>query len=89
MSAPIGNRNAAKAKIFSDALKRYVETDNYRKLNQAAEALVNMAIGGDIAAIKELADRLEGKPIQKTEVAGEDGGPVVIEILKFASSASE
>jgi len=30
----------------------------------------------DLAAIKEALDRTEGKPLQKQEVTGKDGGPV-------------
>lgn len=35
--------------------------------------LLQMAANGDIAAIREVLDRIEGKPLQKTEIGGMDG----------------
>lgn len=40
------------------------------KLRQVADALVSKAIGGDVQAIKEVADRLDGKVPQA--VVGDD-----------------
>jgi hypothetical protein len=37
------------------------------KLRAVADALVEKAMTGDIAAIKEVADRLDGKPVQAIE----------------------
>jgi hypothetical protein len=45
-----------------------------KKLYQLADALVDKAIAGDVAAAKEIADRVDGKAVQP--VSGEDGGPV-------------
>ncbi len=35
--------------------------------------LIEMALKGDLAAIREVMDRIEGKPVQRTEVGGVDG----------------
>ena len=49
-------------------------------LRQLADGLIDMAINGNdstrLAAIKELADRLDGKPIQA--IAGTDGQPITV-----------
>jgi len=45
-------------------------------LNDIAERLIAMARDGDLAAIKELGDRLDGKPAQSHELSGPDGGPI-------------
>jgi hypothetical protein len=58
-----GNKLGAKAKLFSQALHRVV-TQNPEQIRKAAEALVNAAAGGDLKAISELADRLDGKAHQ-------------------------
>lgn len=47
------------------------------KLRQIAEKLVEQAIAGEGWAIKEVADRTDGKPFQAVQLSGEDGGPVV------------
>lgn len=45
-------------------------------LRQVADALVKKAITGDVPAIKEIADRLDGKPAQAVEHSGRDGGAI-------------
>jgi hypothetical protein len=39
-----------------------------KKLRKIANALVDKAIDGDVGAIREFADRIEGRPIQQLEV---------------------
>ena len=63
--APIGNQNAAKTKIWSDALRKAIIQGDH--LNKLADALILKALEGDISAIKELGDRLEGKDTQSIE----------------------
>lgn len=48
--------------------------ENVRPLNQA---LIDKALSGDIAAQKELRDRVHGKSIQP--LTGADGGPIKFE----------
>jgi hypothetical protein len=47
------------------------------RLRALAESLVNAGLSGDIAAIKEIADRLEGKPAQTLDVAVTDERTVI------------
>ena len=44
------------------------------KLRAVADALIAKAIGGDVQAIKEVADRLDGKVPQG--IAGDDENPI-------------
>lgn len=72
--APKGNKNAAKAKIWSDAIRKaVVQKQNIDKL---AMALVEKALEGDISALKELGDRIEGKVAQSVEQSTEHSGTV-------------
>jgi hypothetical protein len=43
-----------------------------------AKKLAQLARGGDLQAIREVFDRVDGKPTQAVEHAGHDGGPLVI-----------
>ena len=58
-----------------------------KKINVIATKLVNMAIDGDIQAIKEINDRVDGKATQV--VAGDDDNPLkmVTEIRLIGVSA--
>lgn len=54
------------------------------KLRAVADALVTKAMGGDVAAIKEIADRLDGKSTQP--ISGPNGGPIQTVSLTNMSS---
>ena len=72
MAAPEGNNNATKNKYWSDALRKYI-TQNPKELEEAAKALFAKANEGDVAAIREIGDRLEGKAVQRVEGPGDNG----------------
>ena len=78
MGAPLGNVNALKGKPWAAALQRALakrEDEGGRGLKYIAEVLADKAADGDMAAIKELGDRLDGKPAQT--IGGDpDGVPV-------------
>jgi hypothetical protein len=80
MAAPQGNDNAKKAKVWSDALRKYI-TQNPKDLEAAAKALIAKAKDGDVSAIKELGDRLEGKAMQSVAVSGDSDNPLVTELV--------
>lgn len=45
-------------------------------LRLLARKLVKMGIDGEVRAIREVADRLDGRPPQGVEMTGPDGAPV-------------
>jgi hypothetical protein len=58
-------------------------------LDQLAEKLIDMAMDGDMQAIRELGDRLEGKPEQRIAMVGEDGGDLRTRIVvEYADPAT-
>lgn len=79
MAAPLGNSNAVKAKPWADAIRRAIarreQTGNGADLNKLAETLLDKAADGDMTAIKELGDRLDGKPPQA--VGGDPDAPPI------------
>ncbi len=70
--APQGNNNAGKGKDWADAVRKVLAEEdpkNKRKrLIAIATKLVELAESGDMAAIKEIGDRIDGKAAQSHEV---------------------
>jgi hypothetical protein len=90
--APFGNNNAIKNKLWSDTLRRAIAQDSGDRVRQAAERLLDEAAKGEQWAIKELADRLDGKPAQSTalDLFGENQAtPMVVSWAVSAQSATK
>jgi len=73
-----GNENAAVRGAFVAALRRKV-VQNPAKLDKIIDKLLDLAEKGDLGAIKEVTDRLDGKAIQAQEISGPNGNPIEIE----------
>ena len=79
MGAPRGNLNAIKDKPWSDAIRRACLADDGRRLRVIAEKLLEKAIEGDIQAMKEIGDRMDGKSEQRTTLAGDVDAPLFLD----------
>lgn len=84
MAAPIGNQNAAKSRMFEQALHRAIAQDDGKRLRQAAETVLTKASEGEAWALQMLADRLDGKPSQQIVGAGDEGEHLVKASLEVA-----
>jgi hypothetical protein len=84
MGAPKGNRNAAKGRIWTQAIERALERRKSRgkqikAIDMIADKLLDQAQAGDLQALKELGDRLEGKPTQQVELGGIPENPIRVQ----------
>lgn len=71
-----GNNNAARQRVWTNAIYKALEqkgTDRQEALAKLALKLLEKVDSGDMTAIKELGDRLEGKPAQIIEGTGPNG----------------
>ncbi len=59
MGRPVKEKSFAN--MLNIAIKEAIEGTDKTKLRAVADALVDKAITGDVAAIKEVADRIDGK----------------------------
>lgn len=80
--APHGNNNAGKNKIWTLAIQKALlkrsKGDQMAALVGLAEKLLAKCAKGDMTALKELGDRLEGKVPQAIEGTGEDGSFTIV-----------
>ena len=84
--APLGNDNASKHKKFYSAIDRAIAQDNGERLRQAAEKLLDLAAQGEAGAVKELGDRLDGKPRQQIEAVDDEGRVLAIGLVAYQPS---
>lgn len=63
-----GNKNAVKGRPWREALDRHLKRGGRAQLDKAASLLFEAASLGDLDAIKELANRLDGRPTQAVEL---------------------
>ena len=83
MSAPVGNQNSSKAnRLWAETIRRAVVQGDGERLRRIAEKLLDAAEAGDLQAIKELGDRLDGKPAQSVAVGNEEGQEFVHRIVR-------
>lgn len=88
VGAPPGNTNSSKNnRLWAETIKRAVAQSDGKRLRAIAEALLDKAEQGDIAAIKELGDRLDGKSMQAIEQTTEISG--TLEIAKRPTLTKE
>ncbi len=80
MGAPKGNLNAVRNKPWKDALRRALARKSgsvNKGLNYIADQVLDAAIKGDVWAIREVSERMDGKAAQEQILTGdEEGGPI-------------
>ncbi len=79
-----GNNNATKGAEWRQAIKRALTQKsgtNYRDgLDLVAKQIVQAACEGDQWAIKEIGDRIDGKPPQSLSLGGDPDNPIPVSI---------
>lgn len=75
--APLGNTNSSKInRLWAETIKRKVVQSEGEIMSKIADALLIKASEGDMSAIKEFGDRMDGKVIQQIDQKTEHSGSV-------------
>ena len=89
-------RGQQRDKIYREALRLELadmsEGVDLKKLRQIARAHIEKAASGDMQAIKELADRLDGRPAQSLDLGNPDRPPprkIINEIVHVHETREE
>ena len=81
VGAPVGNTNSSKNnRIWANTIRKLAVQEDYKRIHAIAEKLFEKAQEGDLGAMKEVGDRLDGKAIATTELTGVDGSNLPISI---------
>ena len=64
-----------KGQALTDVLREKIDKE------EIANKLYEMAMGGDMVALKYIYDRIDGKPRESVEHSGPDGGAIHAEIV--------
>jgi len=81
VGAPVGNTNSNKNnRIWANTIRKLAIQEDYKRIHAIAEKLFENAQEGDLGAIKEIGDRLDGKSIATQEITGADGKDLPIGI---------
>lgn len=86
MGAPVGNQNAAKAKVWHAAIMRALERrqpadQRIKAIDELADKLLELVSTGDLAALKEFGDRMDGKAAQSVTVGGDSENPLTFKAM--------
>lgn len=77
--APLGNNNAGKNKPWAEAVRKALMMEDpiakRKRIELLANRLVDKALEGDVSAIKEIGDRVDGKPAQT--ISGDPDAPLL------------
>lgn len=80
MPAPKGNKNStADKRVWGKIVRKLAVQEDYKRLHSVAHKLFEKAEEGDMTAIKELGDRLDGKSLQ--EIGGDSDSPITIRVV--------
>jgi ribosomal protein L17 len=85
MAAPLGNQYAAKSKQWTLAIERALEKRKGTRaeaLDELAEKLLAKCDEADLAALRELGDRLEGKPGQSIDLGSDPDRPMLQKLIR-------
>jgi hypothetical protein len=76
-----------KKRLIDECLIEQLEAMDSEQASRVAKAILLKAVEGDTKAAQLVAERTQGKPSQKVEVTGADGGPISGEfVIKFVKA---
>jgi hypothetical protein len=81
VGAPVGNTNSNKNnRIWANTIRKLAVQEDYKRIHAIAEKLFENAQEGDLGAIKEIGDRLDGKAVATQEITGANGSDLPVSI---------
>jgi hypothetical protein len=66
-------------------LRAHEDPKKGKRLAALADALVDAGLEGDVPALREIGDRLDGKVAQALEHTGKDGAPIPVALIELVA----
>ena len=81
MAAPFGNTNGRKGKVIEHQLRQAAAGDDYKRVRQGCEKMLNLYAKGDPFAVTWVRDTLDGRPTQRLDVGSDDNALTSLQVL--------
>jgi len=90
--APFGNQNAAKSRLFDDAIRRAIKQRDLKDgdgetLRRIADKLIDLALAADVSAFKEMRDTVDGKPHQSFDAKVD--ADLTVQVIRFSDAPAD
>lgn len=93
VGAPLGNTNGARGYRWREAINRALDKRSRaaqaEAIDELAEKLLSLCDEGDLGALRELGDRLDGKPKQMVDVGTSDPDRALVVRVHYGKSQSQ
>ncbi len=81
-----GNKLGANSKEFQRRMRAAIEQDDWKRVRQGIEVLLNLCATGERWALECVRDTLDGRPAQSIVAQDEDGRPLAIALVTYDPS---
>ena len=87
MAAPKGNRNSSRDnRLWGDTIRRAAKEQDGKRLRAIADKLFDEAAAGNVIAMKEIGDRLDGKAHQT--ITADVDATVTVQVVQFGKKGA-
>ena len=78
-----GNKHGAKSKEFQKRMRAAIEQDDWQRVRQGIEQVLNLCAAGERWALELVRDTLDGKPALQVEANDGDGQPLALALIAY------
>lgn len=78
-----GNQLAAKRREFQKKMRAAIEQDDWKRVRQGIETVLDLCAIGERWALELVRDTLDGKPVSQIEAHDADGTPLAVAIIAY------
>lgn len=81
-----GNKLAAKSRDFEKTLRRAIEQDEWKRVRDGCEKLLDSFAAGEPWALQLVRDTLDGRPVPQIDAIDDQGRPFAIALVAYSDN---